>query len=112
MRARPVRIMVEDANKRRRLLMRAKDLKKVQGLANIYISSDLMRVQQEEDFRMRRERRGRWWQERRAEKGVEIGEGRWGKKKGKQWKLGVVRQLGQKRGWQGRGIVVGPGKEK
>ena len=55
LRARPVRIMVEDDNQRRKMLMRARELKRIQGMENVYISADLTRVQQEEGFRARRE---------------------------------------------------------
>jgi hypothetical protein len=46
---RPIRVFVEEAEQRRRILARAKDLKRMEGKERIYIVPDLTRKQQEED---------------------------------------------------------------
>jgi hypothetical protein len=53
--ARPVRIKVQDATHRRRLLANAKELKKMEGMERIYIVPDLTRMQQDADRKLREE---------------------------------------------------------
>ena len=52
---RPVRIRVEDAGHRVKLLVRAKDLKTISELSGIYISPDLTKEQQVQDKKLRDE---------------------------------------------------------
>jgi len=46
---RPIRVVVEEAGQRRKILARAKDLKTMEGKGGIYIAPDRTRKQQEED---------------------------------------------------------------
>ena len=52
---RPIRISLEDASHRRRILMRAKDLRLLQGFEKIYVAPDLTQMQQAEDRKLRTE---------------------------------------------------------
>lgn len=52
---RPVRIKLVDVEDRRRVLSRARNLKKEEGMERLYIVPDLTKVQQEEDKRLRNE---------------------------------------------------------
>jgi len=52
---RPIRIKLNDVEDKRRVLNRARNLKKVAGFEKVYIVPDLMKVQQEEDKKMRDE---------------------------------------------------------
>lgn len=53
--ARPLRVQCNDLGHKRRLLARARNLKKEKGMENIFIVPDLTRVQQEEDWKLREE---------------------------------------------------------
>jgi len=50
---RPLRIRMADMEDKRRVLYRAKNLKKVEGMQRIYVVSDLTKAQQEEEKKLR-----------------------------------------------------------
>ena len=52
---RPLRIKLNDVEDKRRVLSRARNLKKVEGMDKIYIVSDLTKTQQEEEKKLREE---------------------------------------------------------
>jgi len=54
-RQRPLRIKLKDMEDRRRVLARAKNLKKADGMQGYYIVPDLTKIQQEEDKKLRNE---------------------------------------------------------
>ena len=54
-RQRPLRIKLKDMEDRRRVLARAKNLKKADGMQGYYIVPDLTKIQQEDDKKLRNE---------------------------------------------------------
>ena len=50
-----MRIKLNDVEDKRRVLSRARNLKKVEGMDKIYIVSDLTKTQQEEEKKLREE---------------------------------------------------------
>ena len=70
--ARPIRIMMEEREQKRKILSRAKQLRQIRGLERVFVMPDLTRAQQEEEYKIRI---GRW---RAGGEGVAFGRGRLG----------------------------------